>query len=96
MEKLLEKISILKEELDQTTQVKNIQALNIKLKQNKQLMDKIALYSQTRKESIKEEIYSDELFQQYKKAETELNVLVLEVNSKLKKINSKGKCNIWK
>ena len=94
MEKLLEKIEILKKELNNTKQVKNIQKLNLQIKENKQLLNKIQIYNQTRKELLRQEILSDSLYKEYKVAETELNILILQINSKLKKINNKGKCNI--
>ncbi len=94
MEKLIEKVNELKQILDETPQVKKIKDLNKKLQENEELLNKIKLYNQTRKENIKEEIYSYELYKEYKQAETELNILILEINSKLKKISRKGKCNI--
>lgn len=94
MERLIEKIENLKKELNNAEQVKIVQELNNKIKKNKKLLDKIELYNQTRKEDLKEEIYSDNLYKEYKQAETELNILILEINSRLKKINNKGKCNI--
>ena len=94
MEKLIEKVETLKKHLDDTEQIQTIINLNRKIKNNKELLDKIEKYNQTRKEEIKQDIYMIELFQEYKKAETELNILILELNTKLKKINSKGKCTI--
>lgn len=94
MEKLIEKINNLKNALDNTQEVKNLLLLNAQIKKNHELLDKIKIYNETRKESLKEDIYSNELYQNYKKAETDLNILILEINSKLKKINDKGKCNI--
>ncbi len=94
MEELLEKVANLKKELDNTKEVKEIIRLNDKMKNNQELLNKIKQYQETRKESLKEEIYSNELYQEYKKAETNLNILILEINSKLKKITNKGKCNI--
>lgn len=94
MEKLLEKIELLKKELNNTEQVKNIQKLNLQIKENKKLLNKIQIYNQTRKELLRQEILSDNLYKKYKVAETELNILILQINSKLNKINNKGKCNI--
>ena len=96
MEKLLEKIENLKQELNKKEEIQEIKKLNLQLKEHEQLLNKIKLYNQTRKEQLKDEIYTDEIYQQYKAAETNLNILILEINAKLKKINSKGKCNIWK
>lgn len=94
MEKLLEKIENLKEELNKKEEIQEIKKLNLQLKEHEQILNKIKLYNQTRKESLKDEIYAEEIYQQYKLAETNLNILILEINTKLKKINSKGKCNI--
>ena len=91
MEKLLEKIENLKEELNKKEEIQEIKKLNL---EHERLLHKIKLYNQTRKEELKDEIYTDEIYQQYKVAETNLNILILEINAKLKKINSKGKCNI--
>ena len=94
MEELIEKIEALKVCLDNTEEVKSIKSLNLKVIENKELLNKIKLYNQTKKESLKEEITSNELYKEYKKAETELNILILQINSKLKKISHKGKCGI--
>ncbi len=94
MEELLEKINYLKKELDNTEQVKKIRRLNSLIREDNELLKKIELYKETRKESLKKEIFDISLYQEYKKAETELNILILEINSKLKKISSKDKCNI--
>ncbi len=94
MEELLEKINYLKKELDNTEQVKKIRRLNSLIREDNELLKKIELYKETRKESLKKEIFDISLYHEYKKAETELNILILEINSKLKKISSKDKCNI--
>lgn len=94
MEKIIEKVEVLKSYLNDTPQIQEIIKLNRKIKENKELLDKIEKYNQTRKEELKQEIYMIELFQEYKKAETELNILILEINAALKKINDKGKCKI--
>ena len=94
MEKIIEKVEVLKSYLNDTPQIQEIIKLNRKIKENKELLDKIEKYNQTRKEELKQEIYMIELFQENKKAETELNILILEINAALKKINDKGKCKI--
>lgn len=94
MEKLIEKIDKLKKELDTSKEVKDVKLLRKKIQENKELITKIDLYNQTRKEQLKKEIYSNSDYIKYKEAETNLNILILELNSKLKKINNKGKCNL--
>ena len=89
MEELLEKVAMLKESLNNTSEVKN-------KKNNKctSLQEKIKKYQETKDEKLKEEIYSNSLYKKYKQAETELNILILRINKELKKINSKGKCGL--
>lgn len=94
MEELYEKIDILKKELSKTNQVRKIRKLNKKIKDNQELQNKIKKYHETLDENIKKEIYQNNLFKEYKQSETELNILILEINNKLKKITNKGKCNL--
>lgn len=94
MEKLIEQVEILKKSLDNTTEVKNIIILNKKIKDSKDLQEKINKYKERLNNNLKEEIYNDSLYKEYKEAETNLNILILKINKELKKINSKGKCGL--
>lgn len=94
MEKLIEQVEILKKSLDNTTEVKNIIILNKKIKDSKELQEKINNYKERLNNNLKEEIYNDSLYKEYKEAETNLNILILKINKELKKINSKGKCGL--
>lgn len=94
MEKLIEQVEILKKSLDNTTEVKNIIILNKKIKDSKELQEKINEYKERLNNNLKEKIYNDSLYKEYKEAETNLNILILKINKELKKINSKGKCGL--
>lgn len=94
MEKLIEQVEILKKSLDNTTEVKNIIILNKEIKDSKELQEKINKYKERLNNNLKEEIYNDSLYKEYKEAETNLNILILKINKELKKINSKGKCGL--
>lgn len=94
MEKLIEQVEILKKSLDNTTEVKNIIILNKKIKDSNELQEKINKYKERLNNNLKEEIYNDSLYKEYKEAETNLNILILKINKELKKINSKGKCGL--
>lgn len=94
MEKLIEQVEILKKSLDNTTEVKNIIILNKEIKDSKELQEKINEYKERLNNNLKEEIYNDSLYKEYKEAETNLNILILKINKELKKINSKGKCGL--
>lgn len=90
----MEQVEILKKSLDNTTEVKNIIILNKKIKDSKELQEKINKYKERLNNNLKEEIYNDSLYKEYKEAETNLNILILKINKELKKINSKGKCGL--
>lgn len=94
MEELITKVDNLKKQLDKTKQVTDIKALNEKVKKDKQLLSLIHEYQMTKKENIKQEILKNKLFREYKEKETDLNILILEINQELKKITKKGNCQL--
>ena len=51
-------------------------------------------YNVTQDEELKKKILANKLFNNYKEKETDLNILILELNRKLKEISDKGKCNL--
>lgn len=94
MEKLFEKLNILKETLDETQTIKEIKKLNQELASNQVLLSLVEKYNLTKDERLKEKIINNDLFRRYKHQETELNILILEINQVLKKITNKDKCGL--
>ena len=92
MNELINKVEKLKESIAELDKVKEIKELNKEIIQDKELLKLIEEYNRTQSEIIKKQITNNELFQKYKTLETDINVLILEINSKLKQINDKGKC----
>lgn len=92
MNDLIDKVENLKEALNDTKQVKEIKDINKLIMNDKELLELIKKYNETQDENIKTKILNNELFKEYKDKETELNILILEINSKLKEISNKGKC----
>ncbi len=92
MNDLIDKVENLKEALNDTKQVKEIKDINKLIMNDKELLELIKKYNETQDEDIKTKILNNELFKDYKDKETELNILILEINSKLKEISNKGKC----
>ena len=90
MEKLYEKIDDLIKVLDEQSEVKEIRRLNERLKEDQELKDLINKY-QTDKSLLKE-IENNKLFQEYKEKETDLNILILKINERLKEITKKESC----
>ena len=91
MEELLEEIDDLKKALDETSVIKELKEYNKKIQNEKDLLEKINKYQLTMNERIKEEIINNILFREYKKKETNVNLLIMDINQRLKKINPKGR-----
>ena len=96
MEELYEKIDNLKKTLEEDKTIKEIKRLTKEINKNQKLLKLIENYNYTRDERLKEEIINDKQFREYKQYETELNLLILEINQELKKITKKDKCGLWK
>lgn len=94
METLFEKIEILKKEIEKDKRVVKIKELNKKVAKDKELIELIKSYNTYKDEKTKKQILENKLFRQYKEAETDLNILILEINKKLKTITNKGKCGL--
>lgn len=92
MEELIEKVDILKKNLDQENIIKEIKELNKRVKNDEDLLSLIKNYHTTKDENIKKQILENSLFREYKEKETELNILILELNKRLKEITKKDKC----
>lgn len=94
MDELMEKVDNLIDSIDNTKQVKDIKVINKLIMEDKELLDLIKRYNETKDENLKKEIINNKLFKDYKEKETELNILILDINSKLKDISNKGKCGL--
>lgn len=92
MEELIEKVNKLKSSIDELDKIKLIKELNKEILKDKELLKLIEEYNKTQNEDTKKQILDNKLFQKYKLLETDINILILEINSKLKQINNKGKC----
>lgn len=94
MNELMELVDNLKKSLDETKEVKDIKEYNKKVSLDKDLLNKIKKYNETKDESLKKEILSNELFNEYKEKEIDFNVLILKINKELKRISSKKGCSL--
>ena len=64
-----------------------------KIKLNDELINKIKKYNETKDEKLRLDIYRYEEIKEYKSHENEVNLLILQINQKLKKIKDVGGCN---
>ena len=81
--------------LDKEETVINLKENYNKLKSDTSLKNKIKKYQEKQDNKLLNEIEDNELYRIIKKNEAELGYIILEINNKLKEINSKGKC-LWK
>lgn len=91
MEKLIESLSSLKEELDESELVKEIKQLNKEISSNEELQKLLDNYQIKPTEENKNKIIQNDLFQKYKEKETDVNILIMQINQKLKQISNKDK-----
>ena len=78
--------------LDKEETVINLKENYNKLKSDTSLKNKIKKYQEKQDNKLLNEIEDNELYRIIKKNEAELGYIILEINNKLKEINSKGKC----
>lgn len=86
MEELYELVENLKSYLDNLDDIKNIKDINKNLSKDKELLNKIELYRNNKDINLKKEILSNKDFKEYKRLESNINLLILEINSKLKEL----------
>lgn len=94
MNNLIEKVDTLKNILNSQEEIKKIRSLNKEIQLDKKLISQINNFKTSQDENIKKQITSNELFKEYKNLETEINLIILGINQKLKEITNKGKCNL--
>lgn len=94
MNELMELVDNLKKELDMTKEVQDIKDYNKKISKDKDLLSNIKKYNDTKDESLKKEILSNKLFNEYKEKEIDFNVLILKINKELKRISTKKGCSL--
>lgn len=94
MNELMELVDNFKKELDMTKEVQDIKDYNKKISKDKDLLSKIKKYNDTKDESLKKEIISNKLFNEYKEKEIDFNILILKINKELKRISTKKGCSL--
>ncbi len=92
MNKLLELIEKLEYSLSKDPTIIKIKAVQSKIYANKDLLSLIEEYKLSKKEDIKQQIYQNKDFCEFKRLENDINIMILKINSKLKNITNKGKC----
>ena len=93
MNELIDKVNNLCSVLDEQEEVKKIKLINKEIVKRQDLLDDISLYNKTMDNNVKERIINNKLFREYKHQETEINLIIMHINQKLKELNDgKGGC----
>lgn len=83
MLELLEKVELLKRELDQLEIWKHLAQARDCIYQNHELVDKIKMYEKSPNPKLRLEIYHYNEIIKYKRLENEVNFMIMEINHKL-------------
>lgn len=94
MEKLIEKVENLKNALDEEQVVIDLKKLNNEIKTDEELNKLLTEYHNSPSETLRNNLIQNSKIRKYKEKETELNILILEINSNLKQITKKDKCSL--
>ena len=94
MEKIIEKVERLKNALDEEQVVIDLKKLNSEIKTDEELNKLLTEYHNSPSETLRNNLIQNSKIRKYKEKETELNILILEINSNLKQITKKDKCSL--
>ena len=94
MNELYELIDQVKNKLDLEESIINLKVLSKKLLNNRELINNIEMYKYNRKDELKSKILRNEDYNKYREYLTELNLIILDINTKLKLINKEGNVNL--
>lgn len=86
MDELYHKIDLVKEELDHLPIFKEMEKLEIEIRKKKELVEKIQKYNAYPSDKLRLDIYSYEEIRKYKEKETELNLIILNINKRIKEV----------
>ena len=92
MDEIYEKVKKLKQTMDNLDVFKRLEESIFLVKDNKELVEKIKKYNLTPDDNLRLEIYKYEEIKKYKQIENEINLLILEINHKMRKINNNRSC----
>ena len=92
MEELIEKLEQLKKEISSLDIVEELHKRKDEVMNDSSLVEKIEEYKKHPEESLKKEIISSPSFLAYKETETEIDLLILQINQEFKKIRKNYDC----
>ena len=91
MNELIDRVDNLKNTLNDLDEVKYLNVLKKKVMENEELLNDVKYYHSNPNEFLKEKIISNKLFREYKHQETEINLIIMSINQRLKDIYDESK-----
>ncbi|MBQ6134834.1 MAG: YlbF family regulator [Bacilli bacterium] len=88
----MEKVEKLKQVLNKTECIQSFKCVEKEVIKDKDLLQKIRNYQETHNMAIKQEIFQNPLFLNYKQKENDCCFLIMEINQRLQKIVGKKHC----
>ncbi len=92
MEELYEKLDNLKKVLDEQKEVIAIREVKKKVIEDQELSKLLEEYQDNK--LLLRKVEENKLFQEYKTKETDLNILILKINERLKELTKKDNCSL--
>ncbi len=93
MDQLINYIDKLKLSLSNSKVITNLVNCKKNVYKNKDLIELVKKYNDTKDSKIRYEVYKNKEFMRYKQCETDVNLLIMEINNRLKIISNSGGCN---
>ena len=94
MENLINKIEKLKNSLEQEEKIIEVKKLLKIINNDKELIKLINDYKEKPIDELKYTIYNNKNYKRYKELENDINIMILQINNKLKEITNKDKCSL--
>lgn len=94
MENLINEIEKLKNSLEKEEKIIEVKKLLEIINNDKELIELINEYKEKPTEELKYTIYNNITYKRYKELENDINIMILQINNKLKEITNKDKCSL--
>lgn len=94
MEELITKMEKFKNYLEKDEIIKETKEVLEKINNDKELIKLIEEYKSKPVDELKYKIYNNKNYRRYKELENDINIMILQINNKLKEITSKDQCSL--
>mgnify|MGYP002853908749 CR=1 FL=1 len=90
----MEKTDNLIKLIDSMKEIQDMKKKKKEVLEDKEFLKKLEEYKTNPTEELKEEILKNKMYREYLKTETDINILIMAINQKLKEIKEEGQCDL--